>query len=244
MIDFNELAQVLTHSLSVFLLLLLLTRLIGKKFLAQMTFFDFVTGITIGTIGGSYVTTESKGVYVLLSPIIFTVLVLITGYVTFKYTAARKLIEGEPLVMIQNGKIFEQNMKKIRYNSDDLMMHLREKDIFDLGEVEFAILEPHGKLSVLKKSQNLPLTPKDLNMNTQYKGVSSEIIRNGKIVEQNLSQNNLSHEWLYNELASRNIRNIRDIFLATLSTDGNLYVDLKNDNPEYIQEVEDDHSVV
>lgn len=242
MLDFAELTQVLTHSGLVFLLLLLLTRLIGKKFLAQMTFFDFATGITMGTIGGAYVTTEVKGLYVLISPIILTLLVLLTGYITFRNPFARKLIEGEPLVLIQNGKIFEQNMKKVRYNSDDLLMQLREKDIFDLGEVEFAILEPHGKLSVLKKSQNLPLTPKDLNISTQYKGVSSEIIRNGKIVEQNLKQNNLSHEWLYNELASHKINNIRDVFLATLSTDGNLYVDIKDDRLEYIQEIEDDDS--
>ncbi|MDW7675788.1 MAG: DUF421 domain-containing protein [Bacillota bacterium] len=154
-----------------------------------MTFFDFVTGITIGTIGGAYVTTEVKGTYVLLGPIILTLLVLLTGYVTLKSNAARKLIEGEPLVVIQNGKIFEKNMSKVRYNADDLMMQLREKGVFDMGEVEFAILEPHGQLSVLKKSQHLPVTPKDLKMSTGYKGASSEIIRDGQIVEQNLKQN-------------------------------------------------------
>lgn len=244
MIDYGEISQVLSHSLIVFVILIVLTRLIGKKFLAQMTFFDFVTGITIGTIGGAYVTTEVRGHYVLLSPIILTALVVLIGYVTLKSTPARKLIEGEPLVVIQNGKIFEENMRKIRYNMDDLMMQLREKGVFNLSEVESAVLEPHGKLSVLKKSQHLPITPKDLNMATAYKGVSSEIIRDGHIVEQNLKQNNLTHEWLYNELSAKNIKDIREIFLATLSTDGNLYVDLRNDNPKYIQEVEDDDSVI
>jgi len=244
LVDYSELGQVISHSLIVFVLLIILTRLIGKKFLAQMTFFDFVTGIIIGTIGGAYVTTETKGYYVLLSPIILTLLVVLTGYLTLKSTPARKLIEGEPLVMIQNGNIFEENMRKIRYNMDDLMMQLREKGVFDLTEVESAILEPHGKLSVLKKSQHLPLTPKDLNIATNYKGVSSEIIIDGNIVEQNLKQNNLSHEWLYNELSAKNIKNIREIFLATLSTGGNLYVDLRSDNPKYIQEVEDDDSVI
>lgn len=244
MINYGELGQVISHSLAVFVLLIILTRFIGKKFLAQMTFFDFVTGITIGTIGGAFVTTEVKGNYVLLSPVILTILVVMTGYLTLKSNPARKLIEGEPLVMIQNGKVFEENMRKIRYNLDDMMMQLREKGIFDLSEVEMAILEPHGKLSVLKKSQYLPLTPKDLNISTKYKGVSSEIIRDGSIVEQNLKQNNLAHEWLYNELSSRNIKNIREVFLATLSTDGNLYVDLRNDNPSYIQEIEDDDSVI
>ncbi len=116
---------------------------------------------------------------VLLSPVILTVLVVGTGYLTIKSTPARKLIEGEPLVMVQNGKIYEENMRKIRYNLDDLLMQLREKGVFDLSEVETAVLEPHGQLSVLKKSQQLPVTPKDLNIPTKYKGLSSEIIRDG-----------------------------------------------------------------
>ncbi|WP_066632981.1 YetF domain-containing protein [Desulfolucanica intricata] len=240
----GEFLQVITYSLIVFVLLIVLTRLIGKKLLAQMTFFDFVIGITIGTIGGAFVTTEVKGFYVLISPVVLTLAVILTGYVSLKSTPARKLLEGEPLVLIQNGKVYEKNMKKIRYNLDDLMMLLREKNVFNLSEVEFAILEPHGKLSVLKKSQHLPVTPKDLKLSTNYKGVSSEIIRDGQIVEQNLRQNNLSHEWLYNELSSRNITKIEDVFLATLSTDGKLYVDLREDNPSYIQEVEDDDSVI
>lgn len=244
MLDFKEIFDVFSHTIIVFVLLLLMTRIIGKKFLAQMTFFDFVTGIIIGTIGGAYVTTEIEGIYVLISPVILTLLVFITGIITIKSVPARKLIEGEPLVLIQNGKIFEKNLGKLRYNLDDLMMQLREKDIFDLGEVEFAVLETHGQLSVLKKSQNLPVTPKDLRMVTKYKGISSEIIRDGKIVEQNLKQNNLNHEWLYNELASRNIRNIREVFLAALSTDGNLYVDLRNDHQAYMQKVEDDDSII
>lgn len=180
MIDYHEIYQAFHHAIIVFVLLIFLTRLIGKKLLSQMTYFDFVTGITIGTIGGAYVTTEVKGYYVLLGPIILTILVLLSGLLTLKNNAARKLIEGEPLVVVQNGKIYEKTMSKIRYNADDLMMQLREKGVFDLSEVEFAILEPHGQLSVLKKSQHLPLTPKDLNMPTDYKGVSSEIIRDAK----------------------------------------------------------------
>lgn len=244
MIDFGEVYQAVHHAVIVFILLVILTRIIGKKLLSQMTFFDFVIGITIGTIGGAYVTVEVKGTYVLIAPVILTLAVVLSGYTSLKYVPVRKLLEGEPLIVVQNGKIYEENIKKIRYNLDDLLMQLREKDIFDLSEVEFAILEPHGQLSVLKKSQYLPVTPKDLGMSTRYKGVSSEIIRDGQIVEQNLKQNNLSHEWLYNELASRNIRNIREIFLATLSTDGTLYVDLRQDDLAYIQEVEDDDSVI
>ena len=240
----KELYNVILYSIIIFVLLMSLTRIIGKKLLAQMTFFDFVVGITMGTIGGGFVTTEIKGFYVLLSPVVLTLAVIFTGYITLKSVPARKLLEGEPLIMIQNGKIYEKNMKKIRYNLDDLLMQLREKSVFDINEVEFAVLEPHGKLSVLKKSQNLPLTPKDLGLNSDYKGLSSEIIRDGKIVEQNLNQNNLTKEWLIKELKSKNIKNVEDVFLASLSTDGKLYIDLRRDHLKYIQEVEDDHSII
>lgn len=209
-----------------------------------MTFFDFVTGITIGSIGGAFVTMELKGYYVLLSPVILTLLVVLMGIVTAKSTPARKLIEGEPLVIIQNGKIFEENMRKVRYNQDYLLMQLRLQGVFDLGEVEFAILETNGQLSVQKKSQHRAVKPEDLGLDTDYQGVSTEIIRDGKIVEQNLQQNNLTHEWLYNELAAREIKDIGEVFLATLNTKGELFVDLRDDRQDYIQEVEDDDSMI
>lgn len=232
------------NSLIVFVLLVALSRIIGKKLLNQMTYFDFVIGVTIGTVGGTFITAELRGYNVLVSPIILTAAVLATGYLSLAAVPFRKLVEGEPIIVIQNGKIYEKNMGKARLNVDDLLAQLRAKNIFDISDVEFAILEPHGALSVLKKSQNLPVTPKDLGMSTNYKGASSEIIRDGKIVEQNLKQNNLTHEWLQNELASKNIKDVRDVFYAELSTDGKLYVDLHEDDNKYIQEVEDDDSLI
>lgn len=240
----DSIIKVVLNSLAVFVLLVFLARLIGKKLLSQMTFFDFVIGVTIGTVGGAFITMEIRGYYVLLSPIVLTLAVLGSGFLALKSITFRKLVEGEPLVLIQNGKIYERNLKKLRYNLDDLLAQLREKNVFDLGEVEFAVLEPHGKLSVLKKSQNLPLTPKDLGVSTAYKGVSSEIIRDGRIVEQNLRQNNLTRDWLYQQLASRNIKHVNEVFAAVLSTDGSLFIDLRKDNPGYVQNVEDDDSII
>ena len=205
-----------------------------------MTYFDFVTAITIGTIGATFITVEVQGFIILLSPVILSLLVILTGYITLKSVPARKILEGEPLVLIQNGKILENNLKNVRYNIDDLMMLLREKKVFNMDEVEFAILEPNGKLSVQKKSQYLPVSAKDLNISTKYKGISSEMIRDGEIVHQNIEQNNLSYEWLYNQLQNNDIENIDDVFIATLSTEGTLYVDLKKDDPKYNQIVEDE----
>lgn len=236
----HDLYIVILYSLVIYFLLLILTRLMGRKLLSQMTYFDFVTAITIGTIGATFITVEVQGFIILLSPVILSLLVILTGYITLKSVPARKILEGEPLVLIQNGKILENNLKNVRYNIDDLMMLLREKKVFNMDEVEFAILEPNGKLSVQKKSQYLPVSAKDLNISTKYKGISSEMIRDGEIVHQNIEQNNLSYEWLYNQLQNNDIENIDDVFLATLSTEGTLYVDLKKDDPKYNQIVEDE----
>lgn len=240
----NPVFRVIFNSIIVFILLIALTRIIGRKLLSQMTFFDFVIGVTIGAAGGAFITEEVRGYYVLLSPVILTIAVFCAGLLSLSYVPFRKLMEGEPVVVIQNGKIFEKNLGKLRSNVDDLMSQLRQQQVFDLNEVEFAILEPHGRLSVLKKSQYQSVRPIDIGVSTPYQGVSSEIIRDGRIVEANLRQNNLTHEWLMGELAKKNVNDVRDVFYATLATNGSFYVDLRRDNPGYIQETEDDDSVI
>jgi len=185
------------------------------------------------------VVTTVKGLYVLLSPVILVVAAIMTAYLNLKSLAARKIIEGEPILIIQNGKILKQNMLRLRYNVDDLEMQLRSKNIFNFSEVEFALVESNGQLSVLKKSQHLPATPQDLGKPTGYKGLATEIIKDGDVLEQNLGQNNLDFKWLYNELAKHNVSRVEDVFYAALNTDGTLYIDLKGDTPQYKQTIED-----
>lgn len=235
----GEFISVTWKTAAVFIMLVILSRIIGKKLLSQLTFFDFVIGILIGTIAGTFVTTEVKGLWVLLSPLYLTLLVVAIAFLTVKSLPARKLLEGEPVVLIQNGKILEHNMLKLRYHLDDLEMQLREKGIFNITEVEFAVLEPHGYLSVQKKSQYLPVTMKDLGASTVYKGMATEIIKDGEIFEQNLRQNNLSFGWLYNQLTQRGIQDISTVVYASLQTDGTLYTDVRKDQLDYVQKVED-----
>jgi len=231
--------QAIWKSMVIFVMLIILTRLIGRKLLSQMSFFDFVIGITIGTIAGAYVTTTIKGHWVLVSPVFLTAATITLGFLTIKSLSFRKIVEGEPVVLIQNGKILEENLFKLRYHLDDLEMQLRSKDIFDLNQVEFAVLEAHGQISVLKKSQYLPLTPKDMQISTNYQGLASEIIKDGQVIEQNLKQNNLSLDWLFQELNRQKINKISDVFYANLNTDGTLYIDKRDDKLTYVQEVED-----
>ncbi len=235
----KEYIEAIWKTITIFGMLVILTRIVGRKLLAQITFFDFVTGVTIGTIAGAYVVNEVKGHAVLLSPVILVICTLGLGFLTVKNLKLRKLFKGEPIVIIQNGKILEENMLKSRYTLDALEMQLRENKIFDINEVEFAVLEANGKLSVLKKTPYNPVTPKDLNLKTNYKGLATEIIKDGDVLDQNLKQNSLDINWLYKELHQQGIDDISKVMLASLNTDGSLYIDLKNEKPEYTQKVED-----
>lgn len=235
----KEYIDAIRTTIIIFGMLVILTRIVGRKLLAQITFFDFVTGVTIGTIAGAYVVNEVKGTAVLISPVILVLCTLGLGYLTIKNLKARKLFRGEPIVIIQNGKILEENMFKARYTLDDLEMQLRENNVFNINEVEFAVLEANGKLSVLKKTPYNPVTPKDLNLDTNYKGLATEIIKDGEVLEQNLKQNNLDFNWLYQQLYQQDINDISKVMLASLNTDGSLYLDLKDEVSDYTQKVED-----
>lgn len=233
MTDNTELIKAIVYPIVVYIILITLARIMGRKLLGQLTFFDFVTGITLGTVAGAFVTTEVEGYYVLISLVIFTILVLISSYIALKSVRVRKLILGEPIILMNRGKIYEENMARIRYNQDILMMQLREKDIFDISEVENAILEPHGRLSVQKKSKYQPVTLKDLNIFESNKELCPELVKDGIIQKRNLMENNLSPEWLFNELSSRGVKRIEEVFLASLSNDGSLYIDLRTDKPPF-----------
>lgn len=235
----GQFANIIIRTLVSYVLLIILSRVMGRKFVGEMTVFDFAVTITIGTVVGTFMTDGVKSWQILIIPVVLSLAVLVTGFFVLKSLPARKIIEGEPVVVIQNGKILDHNMQKMRYAINNLEMQLREKNIFDFNEVEFAVLEPNGKLSILKKSQNRPLTPTDLKIKTAYQGMASEIIKDGKIIEQNLAQNNLDFNWLYDELHKKGITKINDVFYASLNTDGSLYIDTIDDNLDYTQKVED-----
>ena len=225
-------------SVLIFVILVGLSRIIGRKLLAQMSYFDFTVTITIGTIAGAYVVQMIEGMWVLISPVLLAALAIGFDMLHIKSIRLRKLTEGEPVIIIQNGNILNKNMKKLKYHIGNLEAQLRDKGVFDFNEVEYAILEPHGQLSVLKKSQHLPVTPQVMNITVPYKGMSTEIIKDGLLLEQNLDQLKLSHAWLTDELGKRNI-NEGDIFYAALNTSKELYVSLKDSGLTKPQKVED-----
>ena len=212
-----------------FISLLFLTRLMGRRHLSQITFFDYIVGITIGSIVATIISDRTVNIWDgVISTLVWALMSMIVSYLNLKSIVLRKLTDGEPKIVIKNGIIDDKKLEKSGYNIGDLLMQLRQKDVFDLEEVEFALLEPNGDLSVLKKSQYNSVTPKDLNINTKYKGLITEVILNGNILKSHLKMLKKDKAWLIKQLKASKINKIEDVIYAGVSEDGKLEIVLKN----------------
>jgi uncharacterized membrane protein YcaP (DUF421 family) len=215
-----------------FITLLIMARIMGRKEISQMTFFNFISAITIGTIGGALITDPAftiwEGVYSLIG---WTLLTVGMGLLDIKSKKARKLIEGEPIVLINNGKIMDKAMRKVRLDVDALKVMLREKNVFSLNDVEFAIYETDGKLSVLKKETKQNLTKSDMNLQPKLNKhpKPTDVISDGVLNVENLSKLQLDQQWLQKQLDQAGIDSISDVFYAEVQKDGTLYIDKKGD---------------
>lgn len=228
----NEPAIALIRSLIAFFTLFIFSRLLGKQQIGQLTFFEYVTGITIGSIAAELsVNLETQGLIPWIGLLTWSFLTLVLQWSVTKNRRLAKIVEGEPVVVIQGGKILDHNLRLLRYRMDDIMVQLRQKDVFDISEVEVALLESNGALSVKKKSQLEPVTPRDLNLPTAYKGLPTELIVDGELIEQNLEQVGLDREWLLERLAEKGISSLKEVYYASLNTQGELFISTYHNRP-------------
>lgn len=226
----NEGLVVFVRGILAFFSLLIFTKLLGKKQISQLTLFDYALGITIGSIAATMTTDLASRAWPhWIGLLTWVVAGLGIDLLTTKSRYASKYIEGEPTIIIMNGKILEDNMRKMRYNATNLLQQLRCKDIFDLSEVQFAVLEPDGELSVLKKPELLPVTLKDMNIAPQKTGLAVEIIYDGILIDMNLKKINRDEKWLKAELKKQGVKHISEVFLAIYEASGSLYVDKYKD---------------
>ncbi|MFL0251457.1 YetF domain-containing protein [Clostridium neuense] len=227
----NTLLNTAIRSVVVYIIAMFLARLMGKKLISQMTFFDFVIGVSMGSIiANSIVGQTFTSVSAIVSFIILSVLVIATGYMHIKSFKLRKIINSTPDILIDNGNIVETNMKSNRITISELMMKLREKNIFNIANVEFAIMETDGELSVLPKPNEKPLTPNDMNINTTSTGLTHDIIIDGNILEENLKNIGLDKNWLISQLNSQHIKDPSEVFYAGTDNSKKLYVSKKQFN--------------
>jgi uncharacterized membrane protein YcaP (DUF421 family) len=220
---------ILSRSIIFLILMLITTKMLGKKQISELSFFEYVSGITIGSIAGEAITgLESNLYHGALAIIIFGLTTLLVDFLSLKSKSFRDIIEGRGTVVIKDGKILEENLKKEKYTIDEISALLRQKDIFRVADVEFAVLEPRGTLSALLKKENRPLTPKDLQMKTAAEKEPQTVIMDGKILDEALRSSGKSRRWLQMELEKRNAT-LDNVFLGQIDTYGELTIDLYDD---------------
>ncbi|NEZ46968.1 DUF421 domain-containing protein [Clostridium niameyense] len=227
----NNYINILVRSIISFIILLFVTRLMGKKQMSQLTFFDYIVGITIGSIAAEVSVDNSvlldEGI---ISLLVWSILPILLGFLALKNIPFRKMIDGEPTVIIKSGEVIRKNLAKNKLNIEDLIMKLREKGAFNIDEIDYAILEANGEISVLFRQDKQSITPSDLNIQNPYKGLPKTVIEDGVLLEKKMKSLGISKAWLMNKLAYKNIYEIKDVFIAQVDDGGNIYIDIYEKN--------------
>ncbi|MDF2889852.1 MAG: hypothetical protein K0R80_219 [Clostridia bacterium] len=215
-----------------FTILLILTRLLGKKQLGQLTIFTYITGIALGNMAGDMVVhRDIKLIDGMAGLTVWAFLTFIVELISVKSSKARVLLDGEPTIVIKKGIIMQNELSKNRLNMDDLTMLLRINNVFSIHDVDYAILEPNGQLSVLKKSVLESVTKKDMQIQPDHREyLPTEIIVDGKLVSKNMKELNLNNEWLNQQLTQIGLDSVKDVFFAELQSDGSLHISKKTNS--------------
>lgn len=225
-----EFIIILIRSIISFILLLFLTRIMGKRQISHLTFFDYCVGITIGSIAAEISVDQNvKILNGIISLAVWGLFPIILALAGLKSRSFQRFTDGRPAIIIKNGNILEESMKKNQITIDELMLLLREKDIFNVSDVEMAILETNGQLSVMKKTSHEPVTPQMLKLILKQESSPTLLIVDGQILHKNLSVLGYSEEWLRKEVQKQGASRIADVFLAQIDSNHQLFVDLFND---------------
>lgn len=221
--------HIVIRSLGAITMLFLITRLLGKKQIAQLTFFEYIAGITLGEIAG-FISTDIEENYWLGVVALLTWFSVPLGveWFTLKSKKFADIVEGKASVLITEGKILEDNMKKERLSAEELMQRLRTKNVFNVADVEFALMETSGDITVLLKKENQPITPKHLGQKLPPEPAPQAVIIDGEIINESLATLGYSRGWLHGELDKLGIP-VNNIFLAQADSYGELYIDLYDD---------------
>lgn len=202
----------------------------GKKQISQLTFFDYCVGITIGSIAAALSIDQNiKIINGLVSLIIWGLFPIILAFIGMKSMIFSNITDGKATILIQNGEVLYKNLKNNLITIDELLLLLREKGTFKVSDVEMAVLETNGKLSVLLKTNQQTVTPQTLGIPLEQEHGPTVLIMDGKILKKSLENLGYSKEWLEGEVQKQGAKSIKDVFLAQIDSRGNMYVDLYED---------------
>ena len=225
----KEIITIIIRCVIALTVLFTITKILGKKQVSQLSLFDYVIGISIGNFAAEIIINmETKFINGILAMIMFGLMAYIVDYLTLKSIILRRLFMGVPTTLIQKGKILEQNLKKVKFDTNDLLEECRSKGYFDISEIEYALVESKGTLSILPKGEYLPIMIKDMKLKPQKQSLVANIIIDSKVMINNLKNMNKDEKWLDQQLKEKGYKNKEKILLATLDINEKLTIFEKN----------------
>lgn len=229
----NGIFKVIVLSIVSEVFLFFLTKLMGNKEISQLSMFDYIIGITIGSIAAEMATAlESDYMEPLVAMVVYAVVAWWISVFSEKSMRARRFVYGDSLILLNNGKLYKENFKTAKLDLNEFLVQCRVNGYFNLSDVQTAILESNGKISFLPKNLNRPTTPADFNMSPEPETLNVNLIIDGKILRENLRNSGHDEMWLQQQIVSQGFEKFEQIFLATLDNQDNLNIyeinDLKN----------------
>lgn len=220
---------ILIKSTVLFFISLAFIRIMGKKHSSRINAFNFINYSVIAILAALIsVNVINNWVFGILALMVWFLLPIVLDYLCMKSKLIYNLINGRELVVIKEGKVMEENLGKIRYSAEDLLRELRYKNIFNLADVEFAVMESTGDMNVVLKSDKKPVTAKDLGIQTSPEGAPQTVILDGNVINESLSNLGLNQRWLNTQLELLGIY-LDNVFIGQVNSKGELYVDLFDD---------------
>ena len=204
-------------------ILFLIAKVVGHKQVAQFEFFDYISGITIGSIAAELATTLDEPLWKpTVSMIAFGVIAIVLNFFTRKFPRTRKYINGTPTIVMNDGKLYRRNLKEAKLELSDFLMMCRQAGYFNLDDIKTAVFEYNGTLSILPVSTKRPLIPEDVNVAVEQEHIGTEVIMDGRILGGNLKRLGLDEDWLNKELKRQGFKKAKEVFLGICSSDNQL----------------------
>lgn len=220
---------VAVRTLIAIVILFVLTRLLGKRQVHQFSYFEYITGITIGGLA-AFIPLQVDGKWHLgiVSLVVWIVVVILMGFFQLKSRKLRIWLDGKPTVLIKGGIVLEENLKKERITIDELLSQLRARNIFHISDVEFAVIEPNGIINAFVCKEKRPLTPEMIGLCVERDEAPHVVVADGVVLDEELTARGLDRSWLEEQLEQKGVT-LEKVFIGQMDSDKNLYLDLYND---------------
>lgn len=224
-----DILTIFLRTVLIYFVVFLMLRLMGKREIGKLSLFDLVISIMIAEIAVFVLEDSSKPLMDGIVPMATLVIIqIIIAFITLKSRTVRILFDGRPSVLINKGMIDREEMKKHRYNLDDLMLQLRQNKIMNVADVEFAVLEPSGKLSVVEREVKETAEVNDgVKGAIRYEGLPLPLIMDGKVQDENLEKIGKTRFWLKNQLQVKGARDFKEVFYCSIDHRGRMFLDRK-----------------